>query len=81
MKVTLEIELSESQVAQLLSNSIERVMNNAIYVGANGELAFRKQVARERASTLWQDCEELKPLVCEIWSGLSEATRKELYRG
>ena len=81
MKLTVTIDLTKLEEAQLGQNSIERVLNNAIFVGGEvdeaGEVTVPEDMA-ERASILWQDCEELKPLVCKIWAALQNARFEQL---
>ena len=69
MKLTIEVEISDKDRIQVLQNSLERVMNNAIFVGQCCEKIKNSMVA-ERSSTLWQDCEELKDLTCKLWDAL-----------
>lgn len=64
--VHLDIELSREEIFKLRQNSIERVFNNAIEVGTDGEKEL-SGLAAERASTLWQDAEDLKELVDKLW--------------
>lgn len=75
MKVQIELELTERELRLLLQNSLERVMNNAIYVGTTVEDHTKGHIS-ERASTLWQDCEELKPLTVKLWCTAQEAVRR-----
>lgn len=79
--VVVELELTDAEQMRLLENSIERVMNNAIRVGTWAEKPGNTRLKRlqEDGSVLWQDCEELKPLVCKFWSAISEAVRRKLY--
>lgn len=70
MKVVLELELSDTEVLVFRQNSIERVFHNAIWVGQR----FEQQDPTERASILWQDCEELKPIVTHLWNSIRNAT-------
>jgi hypothetical protein len=78
MRVTITLELSKQAEHSLLQNSIERVMNNAIYVGRKAERSWRQdETSAERASILHQDCEELKPLVCALWNAARESLMDE----
>jgi hypothetical protein len=78
-KVTVEFELTDAEVIQLRQNSIERVLSNGIEVGQLVELSARPPLRpvsptlAESASTLWQDCEELKPVVTKLWGALQNA--------
>lgn len=72
MKVTITLELSEVDQIHIRQNSIERVMNNAIFVGGKVERVKDESLA-ERASTLWQDCEELKSVTSRLWNAAREA--------
>jgi len=72
-KLTIEIEMSSENIRRLRENSILRVMNNAIFVGEKGEQKFQSDDLRERASTLWQDCEELKLIVNDLWRSAQNA--------
>lgn len=72
--------LTQEQYTQLLQNSIERVLNNAIEIGGWGETGVVPRSVREDASILWQDCTELKPLVCQIWTRVQEDVRVVLSR-
>jgi hypothetical protein len=74
-KFTFTVDLDENDKLRLLQNSIERVMNNAIWVGGEAQNELKGD-ASERGSTLWQDCEELKPLTCKIWGAAQEAVRR-----
>jgi hypothetical protein len=81
--VQVYLTLDEQEYRALLQNSIERVMNNAISVG--NELQYFHQVGAvptetpaELASTLWQDCDELKPLVVKIWGAVQQSVREVL---
>lgn len=80
--VTLELELDHAEQTRLLQNSIERVMNNAIQVGQHaqdpGDNDDSKAQFSEQGSILWQDCQELKPLVNKIWWAVQEAVRKKI---
>lgn len=78
MKITITLDLDDAEQNTLLQYSIERVLNNAIYVGGQVELA--KGGLGERASTLWQDCEDLLPLTRKIWGAAAEALRVELWK-
>jgi hypothetical protein len=76
MIIKFEVELTEAEALQLTTNSIERVMNNAIHVGAVFERGGRSREGdRERASTLWQDCEELLPVMRKLWWDAANAVR------
>ncbi len=77
MKITIELDLSIPEARHLLSNSLERVMNNAIFVGNKTESVKEASDVglAERASTLWQDCEALKPLADKLWRTAQEAYR------
>lgn len=80
MKLTIEIELKESEANQILLNSIERVLNTASEVGGLGERFFKRDRDRELASTSWQDCDDLKPVVVKIWNVVSNAVFLERHR-
>lgn len=74
MKITLTLELTEAEARQVLDNSIERVMNNAIHVGSAAQgCIYLSEGLRENASTLWQDCEELKPITYKLWENVRNA--------
>ena len=85
MKIKLELELTDAEVRMIGSMSLERVLNNAIHVGGeaqacadSNEPATGREVERwkdlaERGSTLWQDCEELKPVTMKIWNAVHNA--------
>jgi hypothetical protein len=74
MKVTIELELSAKDIKLIRINSIERVMNNAIAVGLVGEQQLKSQGDKECASTLWQDCEDLKSTVDKLWNSVRNQT-------
>jgi hypothetical protein len=82
MKIKIEIEVTDAEQKALLQNSIERVLNNAIDVGSAVEQkgARVSQDIRDRASTLWQDCEELKPIVSKVWWAAANEVRVEAYK-
>lgn len=80
MKLTIEIELEESEANQIRQNSIERVLNTASEVGGLGERFFKRDQDRQLASTSWQDCDDLKPVVVKIWGAVSNAVFLERYR-
>lgn len=77
-KITIELELDLGEQQMLLQTSLERVLNNAIFVGSKAERA--KGDLGERASTLWQDCEMLLPLTRKVWGAAAEALRVELFK-
>lgn len=77
--IKVELELTDAEMRRLLSISLERVINNAIYVGSAAEDDPVEEVS-ERASTLWQDCEELKPLLMRLWDGAANNLRNQLYK-
>jgi hypothetical protein len=74
MKVTVEFDLPPSAIKAIRANSIERVMNNAVALGLVGEKQLPRQGDRECASTLWQDCEDLKPIVERLWNTVRNST-------
>lgn len=65
--VTLELELTYKDIMRIRQNSIERVLNNAIFIGGEVEHSKNPDLS-ERGSILWQDCEELKPTVDKLWN-------------
>lgn len=73
MKITVEIELTAFQMGLIRGNSLERVLNNAIYVGGAGEHELKNESDREAASILWQDCSDMKPTLMTIWHAVSNA--------
>lgn len=73
-KFTITVELDDADQLYLLQNAIERGINNAIWVGRRVEKKTAGDMS-ERASTLWQDFEEVKPLLCKIWGATQEAVR------
>ena len=73
MKLTIELELDKREQQQILQNSIERVMNNAMSIGEAVEQHMKLDNLREDASILWQDCEELKPLNRKLWCAVQDA--------
>lgn len=78
MKIIVELELSRLEMATICSNSIERVLNNAIHIGGEAELGKPlSEGDRERASTLWQDCEELKPITTKLWGAVHNQIFKD----
>jgi hypothetical protein len=70
MRFTIVVSLSENEAQTFRQNSLERVLNNAIHCGQLGETRFKNQLDREKASTLWQDVEEVKPLLDGIWKSV-----------
>ena len=72
MKITLTISLSDAEQHLIGSNSIERIFNNAIRVGSAVESHPNPSLS-EDASTLWQDCEELKPITTKLWNEVRNA--------
>lgn len=59
--------LTAAEEKLILQSSIERVFNNAIFIGHIGESDLKEEEQRERASILWQDCEELKWVARKLW--------------
>jgi hypothetical protein len=76
IKLVVEVELNNDEFVYLMEHSVERIFNNAIYIGELGEVQLRSEVARERASTLWQDVEEVKPLLVRLWAKLMNEAHK-----
>jgi hypothetical protein len=76
MKIIIEIELNELEVKRIQTNSIERVMNNAIRIGRVGSDQLTKSGDREDASILSEDCEDLKWTVVQLWN----AARNEIFK-
>lgn len=71
--------LTHDEVLTLLQNSIERFLNNAIEVGKLIEKRPHSiSPLSELASTMYQDAEDLKPVVCKVWNLIQEAIRLEL---
>jgi hypothetical protein len=75
MKFKIEVELSEADQRRVMENSIARVLNNAIFVGKQVETSEDEELA-ERASILWQDCEELISLTRNLWEAVRDAIFK-----
>lgn len=67
MKHTIEIELTDAQWKLVRSMSLERMINNAINIGGLAQAQLKEESNREDGSSLWQDFEELKPLLMIIW--------------
>lgn len=78
VEITLKVTLTYAEQLQLLQNSVERVLNNAIAVGsAVQDAAVVDSHIRERGSTLWQDAEELLPVVRKLWWEAANQVRVE----
>jgi hypothetical protein len=83
-KILVELDLTPAEAKMLAQNSVERVLNNAIRVGGwveehldgGPKMSDEEQTMAESGSTLWQDCEELKPLVVKIWWAVHEEVFK-----
>jgi hypothetical protein len=65
------MKLSDQERLQLLTCSIERVVNNALWLADKG-MTSRNAVISERAWTLQDDLEALKPLLCRLWANAQE---------
>lgn len=78
--IQLTLELTVPDQRRLLSNSLGRVMNNAVRVGGEAESALPLEGDRERASTLWQDAEELGPLAERLWAAVANAIREQMFQ-
>lgn len=59
-------ELTDAEKKQILSNSIERVVNTAIKCAEYTE-GSEEEATSERGSTSRQDLEELKWLIVKLW--------------
>lgn len=68
------MNFTEAEKRLLLENSIERVLNNALWVGDVGMKA-RDPVVSERAGILVDDVAHLKPLVDKLWREAQEIAR------
>jgi hypothetical protein len=81
MKLLVEIELNKDEPMLIRTCSIERVMNNAIKVGSYVQNHDKSSEAmRENGSSLWQDCDMLKPVLRKIWNAVSEAVFIEMQK-
>ena len=76
MQIQITLDLDDKEMALISSVSIERVMNNAINIGAVGSKVFKLEAYKTDASTLWQDCEELKPITRKLWG----AVQNQIFR-
>jgi len=82
MKITVEIELNKDEPMLIRTCSVERVLNNAIEVGTYVQnLGRAREDMQENGSTLWQDCDMLKPVLRNIWNTVSEAVFIEMQKG
>jgi hypothetical protein len=70
------MSLSDQERLQLLTCSIERVINNALWLADKGMKSKSAEVS-ERAWILQDDLEALKPLLCRLWSNAQEDARSE----
>lgn len=68
-------KFSPEEKTRLLSNSIERVINNAIWVGEKGMTSKNSHIS-ERSGILVEDLEELKSLMCKLWAEAQETARQ-----
>ena len=81
MKITVEIELNKDEPMLIRTCSVERVLNNAIEVGTYVQnLGRAREDMQENGSTLWQDCDMLKPVLRNIWNTVSEAVFIEMQK-
>jgi hypothetical protein len=76
LKLTIELELTDGEARFVSISSIERVLNNALNIGALAEAHLPQEVDRIDASNLWQDAEELKPVTVKIWHAVHDAIFK-----
>ena len=76
--IEVKIALSSADVALVMQNSLERVLNNAIDCGNELEKHGTGDFIKESGSTLWQDCEELKPFLVKLWGLIQQESWKEL---
>ena len=61
------VGLTKAEETMLLDTSLERVMNNAIFVGMKAMTAKNADLA-ERAGILVDDCEAMKVLADKLWN-------------
>jgi hypothetical protein len=82
MKITIELELNKDEPLLIRTCSIERVLNNAIEVGSYVQnLSRARDDMAQNGSTLWQDCDMVKPVLRKIWGAISEAVFIEMQKG
>ena len=75
LTITVTLVLSQREQAHILQNSIERVLNNAIFVGEKA-CASKDEATSERGFTLFQDCEDLKEITTKLWN----SARNEIFK-
>lgn len=73
MAITLLLTLSPAELRLLRENSLERVLNNAIFVGERTMHQTRGELS-ERAGVLVDAVEALKVLASNLWDAARNAT-------
>lgn len=75
----MTMNLTKQEETMLLQNSLERVINNAIFVGTKA-MASKNPDTSERAYILVDDCEAMRSLASRLWNDAREEVIKARIR-